>query len=116
MDSMIATLLNKASAIVEELKVIKTNSDETFNIFNITGFATDEVKVCRMLAEILSPDGKHKRGVFFLDSFINNVLGLDLEAQELNEAWVYTECHTDQERRIDIVIETTKRFIPIGLK
>lgn len=116
MDSMVETLLSRASAIVEELNAAKANSDETFNIFNITGFASDEVKVCRMLAEILSPDGKHKRGVSFLDSFINNVLGLDLEAQELDEAWVYTECHTDQERRIDIVIETAKRFIPIEVK
>lgn len=116
MDSMVETLLSRASAIVEELNAAKANSDETFNIFNITGFASDEVKVCRMLAEILSPDGKHKRGVSFLGSFINNVLGLDLEAQELDEAWVYTECHTDQERRIDIVIETAKRFIPIEVK
>ena len=112
----IKSLLERASTLVEELKVAKKDSDEEFNIFNITGFVSDEVKVCRMLAEILNPEGKHGCGAMFLESFMKGVLSLDFEPQELNEAWVYTECHTEQDRRIDIVIETTKRFIPIEVK
>ena len=112
----INSLLEKSSVIVEELKATKKDSGEDFNIFNITGFASDEVKVCRMLAEILNSDGKHGCGAIFLESFMKSVLGLDFETQELDKSWVYTECHTEQERRIDIVIETVKRFIPIEVK
>lgn len=112
----IKSLLEKSSAIIEEMKATNKDSRDEFNIFNITGFASDEVKVCRMLAEILNPDGKHGCSAMFLESFIKSVLGLDFEPQELDEAWVYTECHTEQDRRIDIVIETAKRFIPIEVK
>lgn len=94
----IKSLLERASALVEELKVSKKDSDEEFNIFNITGFVSDEVKVCRMLAEILNPDGKHGCGAIFLESFMKSVLRLEFEPQELNEAWVYTECRTEQDR------------------
>lgn len=112
----ITMLLNEASDIIKEHEQIRIAKGKEFNIFNITGFSSDEVKVCRMLAEILNPNGKHNCGEIFLESFLNNVLQLEFESEELEQAWVYTECHTEQERRIDIVIETALRFIPIEVK
>lgn len=77
---------------------------------------SDEVKICRMLAEVLSPRGKHGMGIHYLSLFVKEVLSIDIYADELDNARVYREYWIDENRRIDIVISTPRRFIPIEVK
>lgn len=76
---MIATinkLLNKSSEVIEKINKDRNNDKTEFNIFKIVGISTDEVKICKMLAELLNPNGSHKRTSLFFKSFISDVLGI----------------------------------------
>lgn len=116
MITKIGYLIEEATRVIKEYKQIKDENCDEFNIFRITGIHSDEVKMCKMLAEIIDPHGSHKRGAFFLESFMNEVLGLNADDAELNTAEVKLEYHTFEDRRIDIVIETNRRFVPIEVK
>lgn len=112
----ITALLDEVSGILKKHKQSRMNNGDDFNIFKITGIQSDEVKMCRMLAEIIDPKGTHNTGLFFIRSFVKKVLYLDIAEDELASARVYVEYHTGADRRIDIAIVTNKRFIPIEVK
>ena len=109
-------LLEEASKIIKAYEQNRVANGDDFNIFKITGIQSDEVKMCRMLAEIVDPMGTHNEGLFFIRSFVRKVLYLDIAEDELASARVYVEYHTGADRRIDIAIVTNKRFIPIEVK
>ena len=70
MASYIETLLSEVSEILKEHEQNRIKNGDDFNIFKITGIQSDEVKMCRMLAEIIDPMGTHNEGHFFIRSFI----------------------------------------------
>ena len=115
-EEMLRQMMDQASEIITEEKESFQRSGEYFNLFEITGIKTDEVKMCRMLAEIINPSGTHFLGFVFLKSFVHKVLQIQMEDTELEKTSVYTEYRTDLDRRIDIVISTPYRFIPIEVK
>lgn len=109
-------LLSDVTKILKEYEENKIKNSDDFNVFKITGIQSDEVKMCRMLAEIIEPMGTHNKGLFFIRSFVKKVLYLKIDEEELTSAKVYVEYHTEAERRIDIAIVTSRRFIPIEVK
>lgn len=116
-------LLNKVKLIGDKYDLIHQKTGGYFNIFQITNIGTNEVIICRVLHELLSPSGSHYQGSLYLKSFIKEVLKLDVTDDEISTANVYREYVTDNNRRIDLAIETTnksianeKRFIPIEVK
>lgn len=112
----IETMLLEVSEILKEHKENRIKDNEDFNLFKITGIQSDEVKICRVFAKIIDPMGSHNKGVFFLRTFAENVLRIDMDEDEIATAKVYVEYHTVADRRIDIAIVTNKRFIPIEVK
>lgn len=87
----INVLLDNVIKILEEHKQNRIKNGDDFNIFIITGIQSDEVKMCRMLAEIIDPKGTHNMGLFFIRSFVKKVLYLDIAEDELTSARVYVE-------------------------
>lgn len=110
------SLLKEIQAISKKYELINQKTGGYFNIFEITNISTDEIAICRVLYELLSPNGSHYQGNIYLKLFIKNVLQLNLTDQELLTAKVHREYIIDYGRRIDIVIETDQRFIPIEVK
>lgn len=109
-------LLWDVSAILKEHTTISQKTGECFNIFEITNIQTNEVAICRVLYELLSPTGSHYQETTYLALFLEKVLRLNLPDEELCSAKVYREYETQQKRRIDLAIETPQRFIPIEVK
>ena len=109
-------LLDKIKAISKKYELINQKTGGYFNIFEITNISTDEVAICRVLYELLSPSGSHYQGNIYLKLFIENVLKLNLTDKELLTAKVHREYVIDYGRRIDIVIETVDKLIPIEVK
>jgi len=70
-------LLKEISGIVKVEKTLqeeKRKRGENFNIFNVLGLSSSEVRLhSAFLAELLSPDGDHGLGDKFLKSFIEKV-------------------------------------------
>lgn len=116
MKDTIRELINKTETIIDEYNSKNTTIKNEFNLFKIAGISTDEVKICRMLAELLNPKGKHGKGHNFLYMFMKEVLSIDVLDDELETAKIYKEYCIDDNRRIDIVISTSRRFIPIEVK
>lgn len=88
-----------------------------YNIFHILEISAKEVIMCRFLADLLNPEGQHGYGILFLKSFIQDVLkeysmsDILLAHTEIAEEYV-----VDNERRIDIVIQNSRFFIPMEVK
>lgn len=112
----IELLLQEISAISKKYELLNQKTGGYFNIFNIANITTDEVKICRVLYELISPKGRHYQGSTYLNSFIKFVLNIDIPEKELSSARVFREYVIDEKRRIDLVIETSERFIPIEVK
>lgn len=92
-------------------------SNDSFNIFSILGVETKEVIICRFLRELLDPSGTHQLKEKPLLLFVQNVLGYtDFDASEAKDAKVITEELIHNKRRVDLVIRTRKRVIPIEVK
>lgn len=112
----IQMLLSEITSIFKKYDLLNVKTGGYFNVFEITGLSTDEVAICRMLYELLSPKGSHGQGALYLKLFFQFVLGQEISGKELETASVYREYIIDHCRRIDLVIETETRFIPIEVK
>ncbi len=72
------SLLKQVSEIVAKEKTLqeeKRKRGENFNIFNVLGLSTSEVRLhSAFLAELLNPNGDHGLGDKFLDAFLKIVI------------------------------------------
>lgn len=112
-------LLNNVKAIAEKYEFLRKETGGDFNIFEIANISAKEVTICRVLYDLLSPNGSHHQGDKYLRLFVENVLRLEnCTETEWAKAKVYREYLLPSGRRIDLVIETEKpsRFIPIEVK
>lgn len=112
----IELLLQEVSAISKKYDLINQKTGGYFNVFKIANIVTDEVTICRMLYELLSPTGSHYQGITYLKLFVEKVLKIQMSESELASAAVYREFSIDENRRIDIVIRTKERLVPIEVK
>lgn len=88
-----------------------------YNIFQVLEVGEKEVVMCRFLADLLDPEGRHGCGILFLKSFLEDVLGEEgMSDVLLAHTDVTREYVIDDKRRIDIVIENADCFIPIEVK
>lgn len=108
--------------VSEKLSGIKADSKANvygqYNIFDVLGVGSKEVIVCRFLADLLNPKGKHGCGTMFLKRFMNE-LGdgyNNYDNSVLESTTVETEHLIDGDRRIDIVIFSKEFFIPMEVK
>lgn len=111
------SLAAKILDIHSKEKILKdTSTGENFNIFRTLCLNHNEVGVCRLLAELLSPTGSHGQGDIFLTSFCRQVLHFEPKSSELKAVRVHREFTLNSSQRIDIVIETPHYFLPIEVK
>lgn len=107
-------LLSSVLKKIKDLdKIHKENTN--FNIFYSTGIWNKEVYICNLLCDLLSPQGTHKLGDLFLRLFNERVLKV-ISEDEFGCIEVIREEPTEEKRRIDLLIKTNKRFIPIEVK
>ena len=62
------TLLQKTVNIVDKYESMAVLTGERFNVFNVLGMGSSEVKLhSALIAELLNPKGKHSLGELFLN-------------------------------------------------
>jgi hypothetical protein len=113
-----ARLLNGVTDIIKRYEAQWQKTGKKYNIFEITDIKDDEVKVCRVLADLLDPQGSHAKGSLYLGLFREAIASklpgrpaLDIEHTRVTREYVI-----DENRRIDIVLEDGKVFVPIEVK
>ena len=85
-----------------------------YNLFSVLGVEQKEVIMCRFLADLLNPKGKHQCNRLFLDEFLQMFFPeRDISACDLK---VEKEFSLPTGRRIDIAIHGKNVFIPIEVK
>ena len=94
----------------------KKNRRRTYNIYQLLDITDKEIQMCRILADLLDPDGAHDEGIKYLKVFFDTVLHIDLPDSVLRGAKVEREYPIINKRRIDIVIDYQGGFIPIEVK
>jgi len=109
-------LLHEVSSISKRYDLINRKTGCNFNVFKIVNIASNEVAVCRLMYELLSPTGSHYQGITYLKLFVDHVLKIEMTESEISSAVVYREFYIDENRRIDIVIRTKDYLIPIEVK
>ena len=117
---MIDKLLLETAAINKKYTIINQKTGVYFNVFDILGVTADEVDVCKVLFELLNPNGRHCQGDAYLKLFVKEVLRLDgfseqdYESVQVSREKVYEV--SGSKRRIDLFIETLNFRIPIEVK
>ena len=110
-------MLTRAATIAEKYELLRKTTGSYFNIFEIAGIATKEERICRVIYELLSPTGCHYQGSTYLKLFLEKVIGIEeLDESELQSAKVFREFVIPKARRIDLLIRTNTRIIPIEVK
>ena len=110
-----AELLSQINMNCKEFPPYAPLSD--YNVFHILGISAKEVIMCRFLADLLDPEGQHGCGISFLKSFMHDVLNeYSMSDILLARTEVAAEYVIDNERRIDIVIQNPRFFVPVEVK
>jgi hypothetical protein len=112
----IELLLKDVYAISKKYDLINQKTGGYFNIFDIANIASDEVTICRIIYELISPKGSHCQGNLYLKLFVKHVLGMEFSDLDYRTVKVSREYVMSDDRRIDLVIETQDKSIPIEVK
>ncbi len=107
-------LLAEVKLITEAYDNENRDKGLEFNVFEILSVSSDEVRICRVLYELLNPRGSHGKGNLYLRYFVESVL--NIANFEYKNVVVHREYLLSTNRRIDIVIENGTHFIPIEVK
>ena len=106
-------------SIAREIYVEQSvNRDSSvFNIFKVLQIEAKEVIICRLLGELLNPQGSHDLGEEPLKLFLKLLdIPWDDSYEDLKSTNVSLEEYTDDGRRTDIVIHMRGTVIPIEVK
>ena len=121
-----------AKNLIKKLMKIKkkdyedyAKTGEKFNSFEIMGVERKEIQICKMIADLINPNGSHDQGKKYLQKFIEIIAPDDELKEKMKEEFenqseekikVFTEYGLNSGRRIDIIIKTENIFIPFEVK
>lgn len=113
-----ARLLDGVTDIIKRYEAQWQKTGEKYNLFKVAGIAHKEVIMCRVLADLMNPQGTHGQGSRYLKAFWKTIALPDRPALDSEHTKVTTEYVINENRRIDIVLEDDKNkiFVPIEVK
>lgn len=109
LEQLLRLLANDAEAQTAEKRT-------DFNIFKVLRVEKKEVIICRLLGELLNPNGTHDMGAVPLQLFAKVVLKTPLATADFENASIELEERIDGDRRVDIVIRTNQKIFPLEVK
>ncbi|GHU78463.1 hypothetical protein FACS189462_3170 [Spirochaetia bacterium] len=111
-----ARLLDGVTGIIKRYEAQWQKTGEKYNLFKVAGIAHKEVIMCRVLADLMNPQGTHGQGSRFLRLFRETTAMPGCSALNFEHTWVATEYVIDGNRRIDIAFDDGNIFVPIEVK
>ena len=112
-------LLNDISINTKKTENQYRKTGMAYNIFKVAGISEKEVRICKVLADLLDPKGQHYQGNIYLKLFMDMVANPHIKklvSFDLSRAKITTEYLINEDRRIDIVIDDGVVFIAIEVK
>ena len=102
--------------LLSKIEVNRGTDVPSYNIFRVLDVQTKEIIMCRFLADLLDPEGQHGCGILFLKLFLQHILKYPVSDALLEHTKVWREYATEDGRRVDIVVQSSKFQIPIEVK
>jgi len=125
-ESNVVQLLTDVAEEIKRFEAKWRETGEKYNLFKIADIEDDEVIMCRVLADLLDPHGKHCQDSHYLDLFWKAISlklpeGLELRIKDTRVKTEYgikvtTEYGIDKNRRIDITLDDGRILVPIEVK
>ena len=118
MTTLEESLLAQTRILKDKHDALAATTGENFNLFEILGRETDEVRThSAILAALLDPSGSHGQGAVFLRHFLAR-FGKRFQIVDMvvDAARVRPEVRLDNKSRVDILIETDDTRIVIENK
>jgi hypothetical protein len=114
----VTELLDGVTGIIKQYEARWQKTGAKYNIFKVAGIAHKEVIMCRVLADLLNPQGKHGQGSRYLKLFRETILSKlpGFPVLDIEHTRVATEYVIDENRRIDIALADGSVFVPIEVK
>lgn len=114
----IEILLQQVANILDMRNKVANARSDKFNIFTVLDMETKEVNThCRLIYELLSPDGQHGMGRAFLDEFFDMVLHKPApEFVMIKREYAINALADDEYGRIDLLLEGKGFCYPIEVK
>lgn len=114
----IEILLQQVANILDMRNKVANARSDNFNIFTVLDMETKEVNThCRLIYELLSPDGQHGMGRAFLDEFFDKVLHKPApEFVMIKREYPINALEDDEYGRIDLLLEGKDFCYPIEVK
>ena len=72
-DTYIEQMLNDVRRSIASDRAERFRQGKEFNIFRVQRILNDEVKICRLIRELLDPRGSHGQGSVFLRLFLETL-------------------------------------------
>ena len=114
----IKVLLQQVANILDMRNKVSKVSGDDFNIFSVLDMETNEVNThCKLIYELLRPDGQHGIGKAFLEEFFEMVLHKPFpEFVSVKREYTINALEDDKYGRIDLLLEGKDFCYPIELK
>ncbi|GBU28097.1 hypothetical protein R84B8_01655 [Treponema sp. R8-4-B8] len=115
-------LFKKITEIVKKFEDLERKNHKTgmaYNVFELINIRGNEVILCRVIADLLNPEGHHYCKSIYLELFMDIVLKPVIKKTEkldLSKSKIETNYITNKGRYIDIVINDGVVYIPIEIK
>ena len=102
-----AALVDGVTDIIKRYEAQWQKTGEKYNLFKVAGIARKEVIMCRVLADLMNPRGKHCQGSRYLGLFRETIAPKlpGRPALDIEHTRVTTEYVIGENRRIDITLE-----------
>jgi hypothetical protein len=113
-----AVLIDGVTDIIKRYAAQWQTTGEKYTLFKVADITHKEVIMCRVLADLMNPWGKHCQDSRYLRLFWEAIASKlpGRSALDIEHTRVTTEYIIDENRRIDITLEDGKVFIPIEVK
>ena len=121
MTEAVQKLLNNVGKISDKHETMAKATGGNFNIFEITEISRAEVYMCKILYELLNPEGRHYQGNVYLKLFFETIKknhGDKFNLKTPDNAKVLKEECIEGLKRIDITIDDieNRQYLPIEVK
>ena len=118
LENNVCQLLTDVAEVRKRFEARWLRTGEKYNLFNVAGITRKEVNMCRVLADLLDPKGKHCQGSRYLSLFWEAISPKLPERLDLGikDTKVTAEYVIDENRRIDITLADGRIFVPIEVK
>ena len=109
--SVLKSFLDSFGQMYAKAVRLRENTAPEFNLFEIINISSYEAWVhTPLLADFLSPSGKHSQGRLFFDAFMSHLFPDNFRPDTINSISVYPECHTAN-GNIDLLIEYKEKEV-----